>query len=160
MKMQLKDLIEFASAQAEKIFRSSGKLLPMYHAFKSNGEQLVFNSPPGNKDVSVGIVKIIFEKEDVESYVFMSEAWMVSTTPDHEPDLEAMMRRGLEYHPERREVIAFSAEDREGNAQTAFRFILRPEHGKARLTKLALDDMTNRESAGRMVGLLREEAQQ
>ena len=155
--MNLKDLVTFASAQAEKIFRQTGVLLPMYHAFKSNGDQFVIASPDiHDKDVAVGIVKAKFDTEDVESYVFMSEAWVLEQAAVGGPEIERAMQHGLSEHPDRREVIAFSAENRDGQMQTARRYILRPEHGKAKLTPLKLDDMVSiTESRGRMVGLLR-----
>jgi hypothetical protein len=154
--MNLKELIQFASAQAETIFRRNGELLPMWHAIKADGEQLIVPSPPcDDKDVSVGLIKALFELENVETYVFMSEAWMLRTTTDGVP-------RGndsLEHHPDRREAIMFAAENRDGEEQTACRFILRPENGKAKLSPLKMDDMKNRTSEGRMVGLLRRRKQ-
>ena len=150
--MNLKELIQFASAQAETIFRRTGEVLPMWHCIKSNGEQLIVPSPCDDKDVAVGLIKALMELEDVETYVFMSEAWVLHAGPG--ADIDGINRRGLSEHPDRREAIMFAAENRDGDEQTACRFILRPEHGKAKLSPLKMDDMKNRTSEGRMVGML------
>ena len=154
--MTLKELIEFASAQAEIIFRRTGMVLPMWHAIKANGQTLIL-SPPDleNKDLSVALVKAAFEIENVVQYVFLSEAWELATTVERDPDIEKAACHGLEHHPDRREILMLAAENNEGEEQTAHRYILRPEHGKAKLAPLIMDDMTGRKSSGRMVGLLR-----
>jgi hypothetical protein len=151
--MNLKELITFASAQAETIFRRTGELLPMWHCIKSNGEQLIVPSPCEDKDMAVGLIKALMELEDVETYVFMSEAWILERAQGD--DIAMADRYGLSGHPDRREVIMFAAENRNGEEQTARRYILRPEHGKAKLSPLVLDDMTQiGQSSGRMVGML------
>jgi len=150
MTMNLKELIMFASANGEAIFRRTGQLLPMWHAIKANGENLVLSQPNDDKDTAVGMIKALFELENVETYVFLSEAWILHTTKERDPVIPG----SLEYHPDRREAIMFTAENRDGESQTARRFILRPEHGKAKLTPLVFDDMGNIQSSGRMVGLL------
>ena len=152
MKMDLKELIAFANASAETIFRRTGELLPMWHCIKSNGEQMIIPSPCDDKDVAISLIKALMELEDVETYVFMSEAWMLQTEGD--ADIDQINRRGLSEHPDRREAIMFAAENRDGEEQTACRFILRPEHGKAKLSPLKMDDMRGRTSEGRMVGML------
>ena len=150
--MNLKELIQFASAQAETIFRRTGEVLPMWHAIKADGEQMIIPSPCEDKDMAVSLIKALFELESVETFVFMSEAWILHAGPG--ADIDGINRRGLSEHPDRREAIMFAAENRDGEEQTACRFILRPEHGKAKLSPLKMDDMKNRESSGRMVGLL------
>ena len=152
MKMDLKELIAFANASAENIFRRTGELLPMWHAIKSNGEQMIIPSPCEDKVMAVTLIKALFELESVETFVFMSEAWVLRAGPD--ADIDGINHRGLSEHPDRREAIMFAAENRDGEEQTAVRFILRPEHGKAKLSPLKMDDMRGRTSEGRMVGLL------
>src|SRR3954462_10542871 len=153
----LKTLVEFASKQADKIFRKTGRLQPMYHAVKSNGQHIVLPMPHEDKDVGVAMVKVWLALEDVDRYVFMNEGWILDRLhgPDITPEeMKRITRHGLSNHPDRREVLLFMAEDRRGNLLSARQFILRPEHGKASLSSLAIDDMTNVESKGRMVGLL------
>ena len=153
----LKWLVEFSSEQAEKIFRQTGQLLPMYHAILPDGHHQVIPAPDTDKDVAVALIKAAFELMNVDTYIFMSEAWML-IAPNETPDLAKIARRGLEHHPDRREIIMFQAENRRGERQSASRFILRPEHGKARLAPLKMDDMSKfGKSEGRMVGLLQME---
>ena len=150
----LKSLIEFASEQAEKIFRRTGRLLPMYHAFKSNGVQFVMPALEQDKDLSVAMTKAAFVLEDVDRYVFIDEAWIVDSTQSGVTlDIEKANRFGISNHPDRREVVMFAAENRRGEMRTAKRFILRPEIGKPKLAPLVIDPVYDH-SEGRMVGLL------
>lgn len=157
-KMNLKDLIEFASANTEKIFRATGVMVPMWHAVTKDGEVMVLTAPDfcDNKDMGVGMIKAAFELHDVDHYVFISEAWVLDAKTAPDAEINRIAREGLANHPDRREAIAFAAENRDGEMLTARRYILRPEHGKAKLAPLIIDDMsTISESSGRMVGLLR-----
>ena len=53
----------------------------MWHAIKADGEQMIIPSPCEDKDMAVSLIKALFELESVETFVFMSEAW-ISTTRD------------------------------------------------------------------------------
>ena len=151
----LTSMIEFASRQAEKIFRRTGVIYPMYHAINRHGRNLLFDGPTCDKDAAVAIVKAWLRANDIDRYVFFDEAWIVDARYRPGLDLEKAFHEGLRNHPDRREIVMFSAEDRAGNMLTASRFILRPEHGKPTLAPLKIDDMTGVTSAGRMVGLLK-----
>ena len=152
--IELTDLIEFASAQAEKIFRKTCVIHPMYHAICASGETMILPAMHQDKDLSVAMTKAWFALNDVDRYVFMDEAWIVS---DREGklglDIEKARRYGISNHPERREIVLFSAENRKGEKRTANRYILRPEHGKPTLSPLTIDEPFDH-SEGRMVGLL------
>jgi len=157
-KPDLQALVRFASKSAETIFRKTGELLPMYHAVNRYGQTMIVPQPDPDKDVSVALIKLLFAEEDVSHYVFLSEAWMLAAAKNVPAvDIAKIARQGLEYHPDRREIIAFSAESRDGGAQTARRFILRPEMGKPTLAPLIMDKMDGVQSEGRMVGLLTKE---
>lgn len=149
--LDLKSLIEFASVQAENIFGKTGELYPMYHCIKADGETRIVHY---DKDLSVGLIKAWFVIENVDRYVFMAESWIV---PDSRGqlrlDVEKIRREGVRNHPERREIVMFSAENIRGEMLTAKRFILRPEIGKPQLAPLKIDEPFEY-SGGRMVGLL------
>ena len=155
----LEMLIKFANKQAEKLFRVQQQLLPMYHAVTASGQQLVFNSPSRDKDEAVRLIKAEFVARDVLFYVFMDEAWWLGArgAEYRKLDMNAINRDGLQYHPDRREIVMFSAEHRNGEMLMAHRYILRPEHGKATLSPLGKIESFDH-SAGRMVGLLRRDA--
>jgi hypothetical protein len=153
--VDLKSLIEFASVQAEKIFRRTGAIYPMYHAISASGETKILTPKMVDKDVGVAMVKVWLALENIDRYVFIDEAWILDTAKSGgpPPDMARIRREGLRNHPDRREVVMFAAENRRGEMLTAARFILRPEHGKASLSPLKLNDMDRLESSGRMVGL-------
>lgn len=145
----LKELIEFASKAAEKIFRIFGVIVPLYHTVKPTGEIMIIQPPGlGSKDLDIAWVKAVLALENIERYVFIDEAWVLNG-----PDLDNI-NGDLSNHPDRREVVIFAAENRQGEILTAMRFILRPEHGKAILSPLKINDVTDTFS-GRMVGLLK-----
>ena len=136
MLTDLKSLIEFASEQAEKIFRKQGVLYPLYHAIKRNGDTVILTPEMENKDIGVAMVKAWFEIEDIDRYVFMNEAWILDDRKQTLPpqDWPKIQREGLRNHPDRREVILFAAENRRNELQTATRYILRPESAKPKLS--------------------------
>jgi hypothetical protein len=152
----LKSLVEFASRQAEKIFRQTGVIYPMYHAIKPDGDFMILPAPEGDKDTSVGLIKAAFAIHAIDRYVFIDEGWILDQrlSGGAPLDLARIARTGLRDHPDRREVLLFLAENRRGERQTGSRYILRPEHGRASLAPLKLDDMTGLQSSGRMIGLL------
>lgn len=151
----LKSMIEFASAQAEKLFRIQGVIYPLYHCIKTNGDNAILNQMDRDKDLSVAMTVAWMQLNDVDRYVFMDEAWIVDDRKGQIGlDMEKIRRMGISKHPDRREIVMFSAENRRGEQLTAKRFILRPETGKARLSPLVIDEAFDH-SEGRMVGLLR-----
>jgi hypothetical protein len=153
--IDLKSMIEFASVQAEKLFRKDGVLYPLYHAITATGDILILNPPPGDKDMSVALVKAWMEIERIDRYVFIDEAWIVDDRRNQLGlDLDEVRRTGVRNHPDRREIVMFSAENRRGEQLTAKRFILRPEIGNAKLAPLDIDKPYEH-SEGRMVGLLK-----
>ena len=157
--IDLKTLIEFASTQAEKLFRKQGGVIyPLYHCIKPNGESAIL-SPPGvgDKNLDVAMVKAWMQINDISTVCFMDEAYILDTRKNSggpEIDMERVNREGIRNHPDRREVVMFSAENRDGEMLTARRFILRPEIGRPTLAPLVIDDMAELKSSGRMVGLL------
>ena len=157
--IDLKSLIEFASTQAEKLFRKQGGVIyPLYHCIKPNGESAIL-SPPGvgDKDLDVAMVKAWMQINDISTVCFMDEAWILDNRKGGPKiDMERVNREGVRNHPDRREVVMFSAENRDGEMLTARRFILRPEIGRPTLAPLVIDEQFEH-SSGRMVGLLRRE---
>ena len=156
MNNQLADLIHSVSEAIEDIFRKTGEIRPMYEAIKPDGEHMVVVVPGCDKDGEVAMVRAFFAIENVDRYVFVSEAWTLDSTKSGAPiDVEQARREGIRNHPDRREAVMFMAESRDGEMLTAHRYILRPEHRKPKLAPLQIDDMTGVESSGRMVGLLK-----
>jgi hypothetical protein len=153
--MALRDLILFASKQAEKLFRKQGAIYPLYHCIKANGDTVILSAFDADKDLSVAMTVAWMQLNDVDRFVFFDEAWMIDTTKIGGPplDLKWIERHGVRNHPDRREAVMFSAESRRGEALTAKRYILRPEIGRPTLAPLVIDPPFDH-SEGRMVGLL------
>jgi hypothetical protein len=121
----------------------------------ASGDHAIVSQPHHDKDTAVKLVKGAFKANDVVRYCFIAEAWMVDTRGSRiDVDMEHIKREGVSRHPDRREIVAFSAENKEGQMLTGRCYILRPEHGPAKLSPLVVDDMTGVQSKGRMVGLL------
>ena len=83
---ELRDLMGFASSTVEKIFQVQGEIQPMYDVTKSNGERLfvpidvnIHEDPIITKDINVYVIKEFFKLNDVIRYVFISEAWMLTS---------------------------------------------------------------------------------
>jgi hypothetical protein len=153
----LESMIKFASTQAEKLFRMQGVLYPLYHAITATGETMILPGLDRDKDLSVAMTKAWMQLNDVDRYVFMDEAWMIDDRRGQIGlDIEKAKREGIRNHPDRREIVMFSAENRRGESLTARRFILRPDVGKPTLAPLLIDEVFDH-SEGRMVGLLNRE---
>lgn len=154
----LKSLIGFASAQAETLFRMQGVLYPLYHCITAGGKTVFLNALDlEDKDLSVAMTMVWMRLAEIDRYVFMDEAWIVDDRRGQLGlDIEKVRREGVKNHPDRREVVMFSAENRRGEQLTARRYILRPEIGKPKLAPLEIDPPYDY-SEGRMVGLLNRE---
>lgn len=152
--IDLKSLIEFASTQAGKLFRKQGVIYPLWHAIGADGKTTILPALDRDKDLSVALTKAWFVINDIDTYVFMDEAYIVANRRGQlDLDIKRVKREGITNHPDRREIVMFSAENRRGERLTAKRFILRPEIGKPTLSPLEIDEAFDH-SEGRMVGLL------
>jgi hypothetical protein len=75
----------------------------------------------------------------VKCYAFICEAWSTMATNLSEvADYMGVWTR----HPDRREILSISAEDRDGTNMMGWYFILRPEHGPAKLSRLHMSPAT------------------
>src|SRR3981189_903551 len=109
----LKSMIEFASAQAGKLFRRQGIIYPLYHAIDANGKTTILPALDRDKDMSVAMTKAWFAINDIDRYVFMDEAWILDDRDGRMGiDIAKANREGIRNHPDRREIVMFSAENR------------------------------------------------
>lgn len=151
-RMSMNEFIAFVSTQTEKIFRQTGRVLPMYHAIKRDGHHIVGPMPDANKDTAVAIVRALFELQDVVRYVFIDEAWTVCAKSEEADALRNMTEnQGLASHPDRIEILMFHAEDENEGVTMGMRDIIRGK-GKTKLGPLKLERPNNME--GRMAGML------
>lgn len=154
----LRSLVEFASDKIEKQFRKTGEVHPMYHAIKATGEHMVMLSPGISKDMDVAMMKAAFELENVDRFVFITEAWILDARQSGVKMIDPgeYVEGSISEHPDRREVVMLAAENRRGEMILGKRYILRPEVGKPSLAPLVIESEFDH-SEGRMVGMLQRE---
>lgn len=149
---QLREMIEAASSWVEKHFAKTGRILPMWHAVKANGEHAVVEAPSGDKDTSVAMVRAFFELNNVVRCLFIDEAW----TAQGGKELNEWVKQhdgNIHSYPNRVEIVAFMGEDDRDGMITAHRRIIRGQ-GKPKLGPLEFMDWTGGQSEGRLVGML------
>jgi|KBSMisStandDraft_5_1062788.scaffolds.fasta_scaffold122134_3 hypothetical protein len=148
----LRQLFELARDNAVRIFHDQGEVTPIWHAVpEGDGDHLLIATPwndEDEKEMALEAIRDMFQEMRVQSYVNILEAWAVMGG-----DLNAISSVRPSQHPDRREVVRVTAENREGKTLSGQFYILRPEHGQATLSPFH-EDPPNLITAGRMSGLL------
>jgi hypothetical protein len=156
MTQTLREFVEQASWAAEKIFKATGIIRPMYDIVMRSGERFAVPGSGRDKDEMVRIARATLLAVDAVRYCFINEGWMKyydqAKGERAPPDIK---QRGIEFEPGRIEVLLFHAEDEDGTTMTAHRDIVRPSGHKPYLGKLDLRDVTDVVSEGRMFNLLK-----
>lgn len=158
MTTTLRDFVESASRNIDKIFRKQGVVRPMWHAVTRGGDELVFPTPSPDKDTAVVMVRVLFELRDVVRYVFIDEAWIVdafgkNNTPERSEAVRQAVITGAAASPYREEVVMIAADDAAEGGLMARRKIIRPAVGRPALGPLQYDPRGGL-LAGRFVGLI------
>jgi hypothetical protein len=151
---KLHDLFTLAAEHAAKIFRETGEVLAMWHAVDGNDENILIATPwfsPEEKRATAEVLREMFRKQRVKRYAFMCEAWTLMAR-SREAAISVAGR--IHLHPDRREILAITAEDRDGHSLMGHYYILRPEHGSPTLSPLQMCHMDEK-SVGALMGLLR-----
>jgi hypothetical protein len=155
---KLREMIEHASAWAEKRFAKTGEIAPIWHAIKADGQDLVLPAPPGlSKDLATVLARAVFEVENVERCVLINEAWTARGIGEEATQrVQAWLdthNGSIHDYPDRVEVVMFVGEDASEGMITAHREIKRPKNGKPRLGPLQfLEGFSSVQ--GRIVGML------
>jgi hypothetical protein len=147
--LKLRKLFDIAAENAAKMFLESDdhEVLPMWHAIQGNGEHILIATPwesDDEKEIAIGALRQMFVERHVKRFAFIVEAWVAEVKNLDGPRPSK--------HPDRREVLMISAEDRSGESIMGYYYILRPEHGPPKLSPLEVKDFD--QTTGRMVGLL------
>jgi hypothetical protein len=148
---ELRRLIELVSATIEPTFRKEHSLWPsLWHCIDRDGDMHVVAAPDESKNTAAVLMRAFMEVHDIVRYCYAAEAWTVTGR-----DVGRYIARGgkAEDHPNRQEVVFFSAEDESGML-TASRLILRRIGKNPRLGPLVINDMQGWTSEGRLVGML------
>jgi hypothetical protein len=152
---QLRGMVHHASHFCQRCFALRGEIAPMWHYVTSSGEQFLELQPPGNKDVAMAMIRVLFDLHDAVRYVYMGEAWTL--TRINEP-IELDRHGGIAEHPDRIEIVQLQGEDATCGTMIAQHRIIRPANCKPHLAPLEIivDPSNTRGlgSEGRMVGVL------
>lgn len=137
MKTPLRRLFTFGAETAIHLFNKQGYLEPMWIGVNRRGSHvpLLVTNMSDKNNVSK-IIRDFLKKQGITRYVSMVECW---TYEGKEIPQEILNGKSLEHNPDRREAIAIIAEDNEGNTISGRFYILRPEHGKPKLSPLKVD---------------------
>jgi hypothetical protein len=150
--MNLRELFDTAANNVPEIFKEMGELSPMWHVVSGNEKHDLIVTPWSSADekyATIAYLKQLFAKMGVRRFVFICEAWSMTTTS------MAEVRRWagrIAENEDRREIISIQAEDRDGSHLHGWYYILRPEHGPPKLSPLQMSKADKHE--GQLQGLL------
>jgi hypothetical protein len=146
----LRQFITLVDTKFAAMFDEHGEIAPVWIALTAEGDTHVMPTISGfDKDVMTFLVRLFFDLHDVVAYVYVAEAWQLQAG---EAEARGVIERGgISDHPDRIEVLVYSAEDGSG-AMTGRRLITRTSGGKPQLGPLEIEQPSW--STGRMVGML------
>ena len=107
-----------------------------------NGQLTIIATPWADnheKQAAVKYVKTKMKELKATRYVQIAEVWTVVAK---EMPKSFLAGASLASHPDRREAVIATAEDKHGNTLMLRRFILRPEQGKATLAPGEIEDLS------------------
>lgn len=150
--LTLDELFKTACVNAARIFDTSDdhEVLPMWHVVNGKGENVLIATPWSSdeeKYATMDGLKKLFAAQQVKRYAFITEAWIRKAS-----SMEDAHDGAVSEHPDRREVVMISAEDRSGESKMGWFYILRPEAGPPKLSELKVQPFDGH--TGRMTGLL------
>jgi len=149
----LEEFVKEVDSVVMVIFHQTGEILPMWHTVHANGEIKILPNPSViSKSLVSKIMRKWFAINEVVRYVYVNEEWSVmAKTEDVSSVKDHCETQSLEFHPDRVEILMYSAEDDSGQV-TASRQIIRedgklPALGELEITRASV-------SEGRFVGML------
>lgn len=150
MEAPLKKLFTFGAETADHVFNRLGRLTPMWIGVNGKGSHLpLIIADLSDKDAVADAVRSFLKKNGITRYVMIAECWMYKGKKIPNEVLEG---KSIKNNRDRREAIHVFAEDNKGNSISGRFYILRPEHGKPKLSPLKMDAEKTK-SEGRFVGM-------
>lgn len=145
-------LLKHMSEFAEYAFKENGEIHPMWILVGPEGPVPLVTPFHGgmSKDVAVAMARAAAKQLKATSAGFMAEAWAVEGSEEQLGDVRKI---SPSKHEDRREVIHIFAEDEAGNAVSGQYYILRPEHGAAKLSPFK-QNSPGGEMGGRFTSIL------
>lgn len=130
-----KEMLDHLAEFAKKTFANEGQVLPMWVLVARVPERQIVPilapfSCKEEKDAAVHFVREKAKEINADLVGFMAEAWTVSVQKDTYVKGSIVPSE----HEDRREVINIYSEDKSGHTLAGFFYILRPEHGKPKLS--------------------------
>jgi hypothetical protein len=163
----LRLMLDEASEWSVMRFAKTGEINPMWLIVDGNGEVIVRAGMMENKDSEAVLMRAYFLVVRARRFLFVDEAWIGVAVAGNDAEYERLQRYAalgrLADHPDRREAVMFAGEDIDGDRVLAQRYILRPEHGKAKLAPLEIvheGKQPLENSYGRFVNMLPPRAEQ
>lgn len=136
MNTPLRKLFDIGAEAAKQLFDLLGYVNPTWFGVDKNGSNVpLLITDLSDKDKAAESVREFLRQHDVSRYVSILECWMYE---GKEVPQEILEGRSLEHNPDRREAIQIIAEDNEGNVISGVFYILRPEHGKPKLSPIRM----------------------
>lgn len=151
MTTPIENLVAGVAKVIAEVFNRTGEIPPLWLGVDRDGNPIDAVTPWSDdetKTIMVAGIRELFRQRKIVVYVFACEAWTVATRTMDEANAVA---RNCETHPDRREVIHYTAEDIHGHQAHAVQYILRPEHGPAKLSPLKF---TEGHLSGCLTGIL------
>jgi len=146
----LEEFVKDVDEKIVMIFEEMGVVYAMWHIVPREGREIFVPSPTvENKAVLDKVMRAFFEKIDAVRFALINEAWTLTGADDDE--LNEAMLTGLKDHPDRVEVVCYTAEDEMGRV-LGMRSIIREKGKKPRLGPLSVERV--KFSEGRFVGML------
>src|SRR5689334_11342934 len=124
----LEDWLTDSAKFAAHCFKEEGRVIAMWLGETKSGEIVPIISKLNDKERTLAMVRRLFNEKKVARFVFMTEAWVIAAKKDRESEAMEYVKSGksLADHPDRREIIVVTAEDKT-RALMGQMFILRPE---------------------------------
>jgi len=146
----LEEFVREVDERIVTIFKEAGVVHAMWHVVPRKGKEIFVPSPTvKNKAILDKVMRAFFDKIDSVRFVLINEAWTLVGSDDDE--LHDAMLTGLEDHPDRVEILCYTAEDEMGRV-VGMRSIIREEGEKPKLGPLTVERV--KASEGRFVGML------
>lgn len=142
-----KEMMDHLAGFAKRTFEDHGEIIPMWVIIGKNDDIVPILSPFSSdeeKDATAEFIRSKAKEMDAKPVGFMCEAWVVEAKAGTKIDCQPSQ------HTDRREVIQIYAEDKPGSLFGTY-YILRPEHGKAKLSPFKVFDG---DASGRFTSIL------
>ena len=154
--MTLEEIFNHGIEAAQLLFKKQGAVMPMWIAETADGMSfpIIAKMPDKDgRDELAADLKSFFKNHNVVRYVSILESWCVEVKSNGGIPRSVQLGASVSEHPDRREIVAIQAEEKNKDGLSGVFYILRPEHGEATLSPFKMSP-SDAQAQGRFVGLL------